>query len=417
MKMEGDSMGRDPRIYSFDLGIGSIGECVREGSTIKHLNALLLPPEFASTTARSQRWRMIRGRMAHRAREEWWRKIAKEAGIEVLESRQPGADFRLLKEFPSKGEDEICTSSLLRIALLQGQPLKSWQIYKAIWSAIQHRGYDPDPAWKRKAKGKTPEDSETIDTSRDTKDNDDEKENIESIGEYETFLKNNLPEQYRYPCYYDALKVGIWSPNSPKDLSKKIGAHLTPCRGRTAPRSLVEKELRLLLTNASKQFPYLSDKIDYVLFGEPGKAYASITDPAWRHIRGRSEEWHGVLGQKVPRFDNRIIAKCRLIPRMNTCKTDDFLAREVVFLSNLKNVRYVALQTGSEEALTAQQIQELFETHRKRLITTRSPNIITPTKWKQWLAGQKGIPSPAHLSIVMPRIGGRSRFSRPALRS
>lgn len=76
-------------IFAFDLGTGSIGECVRQGKAVKHLSSLILPQDFASTKDAASRRRMIRTRIAHKSREKWWKEQASAAGIEVLSSEQP----------------------------------------------------------------------------------------------------------------------------------------------------------------------------------------------------------------------------------------------------------------------------------------------------------------------------------------
>ena len=190
-------MSDNDLIFSFDIGTGSIGECVRQGSEIKHLESLLIPSEYASTKDATKKRHQIRTREAHKAREDWWRKQAKEAGIEVLESRQPTKenpnikpDERLLREFPKDGDNTIYTSCLLRIALLQGKKLDGWQIYKAVWSAIQHRGYDKNLPWITRIKRNIEEENED-DSGAKNESTMDEKENIEGVGNYYKYLKDN----------------------------------------------------------------------------------------------------------------------------------------------------------------------------------------------------------------------------------
>jgi CRISPR-associated endonuclease Csn1 len=75
----------------------------------------------------------------------------RKAGIEVLHGRnydeagnwKPGepADERLEREFARAGDPTCYTSCLLRIKLLRGEKLEPWQVYKALHSAIQKRGY------------------------------------------------------------------------------------------------------------------------------------------------------------------------------------------------------------------------------------------------------------------------------------
>lgn len=65
------------KIFSFDLGSGSIGECVREDDKILHLDAFLIDNEFASLTEVRKLRRAFRTRLAHKARENWWRFLLK----------------------------------------------------------------------------------------------------------------------------------------------------------------------------------------------------------------------------------------------------------------------------------------------------------------------------------------------------
>ncbi|MHB2026685.1 MAG: type II CRISPR RNA-guided endonuclease Cas9d [Elusimicrobiota bacterium] len=419
-------MKKDKCVFAFDLGTGSVGEAVRIGSEIKHIDSLLLPSDFASTKKEAIRRRQYRTRLAHKARENWWQEQARIAGLEVLESRQPSKgnpaitpEPRLLREFPEEGDTTIYTSCLLRIALLQGVKLESWQVYKAIRSAIQHRGYDPELPWKRQAKRNVDEDESGTQTGTDAADEkNDEAENKSGVERYELYLKTNFEKNpnYHYPCYYEAHRMGIWDSQRPAELNGKIGYNPAPARnkdGRTeiavAPRRLVEKEIRDLLTQAAQFYPKLSGKTEYILYGPSEKAYASYVDKRFVQHRGKKWEWQGLLGQKIPRFDNRIIAKCALIPRLNVCKADDKLNQDVTFLMKLKNMRYFQTPGYQECPLDAKNIQEIYELFK----TTKR---ITKSKWKKYVKEHlNGIPNPTQIEVEAPKIGGRSRFCRPTL--
>ncbi|MDR0952966.1 MAG: hypothetical protein LBM71_02090, partial [Elusimicrobiota bacterium] len=317
------------KIFSFDLGSGSIGECVRENDKILHLESLLIDSTFASTKEQAGIRRAYRTRLAHKAREEWWAKCAKEAGIEVLKSApQEEADIRLLREFPAKGDDTIYTSCLLRIALLQGKDLEGWQIYKAIRSAIQHRGYDDKLPWesgvlselrKKPKEDLAPEEKKRLEEA--------ELDNKNTNAYTEELKKLITDENLHYPCYYEALKLGLWNPQKPKELKNTLSCNPLSARNKEgsktliAPRELVIKEVKELLIQAVKQCPKLGNVDDIMFPG--GKAYSAFKDKENKKYRGRAWEWQGILGQKTPRFDNRIISKCRLIPRLNVCKAED----------------------------------------------------------------------------------------------
>jgi hypothetical protein len=105
-------MNEEPLVWAFDLGKGSIGEAVRQGSNFLHKAALLIPADFAETKTAATRRRMWRTRQAHKAREEWLNGVMREAEIEVLHGRnydkagnwKPGepADERLEREFAKR---------------------------------------------------------------------------------------------------------------------------------------------------------------------------------------------------------------------------------------------------------------------------------------------------------------------------
>lgn len=71
----------------------------------------------------------------------FFEKLWQSCNLPILEKD----DKRFTIEFTK--DDNICNSTLLRIALLQNRPLEQWQIYKVLHSAIQRRGYDPNIIW------------------------------------------------------------------------------------------------------------------------------------------------------------------------------------------------------------------------------------------------------------------------------
>lgn len=459
-------------IFAFDLGSASIGECVRQGSEIKHIDTLLMPGDFASIKEQATRRRQWRTRLAHKARENWWRIQAQRAGIEVLHSQRPTKensnvkpDPRLLKEFPNKNDGgTIYTSCLLRIALLQGRKLKGWQVYKAVRNALQHRGYDNNIPWKRGY-------SANAEDEKSKKQKDDEAKNVEAVNRYQRFLDEKLDKKYHYPCYFEAYRMGIWDPKDPENLSN-IKGYRPPARNKdteketyVVARHLVEQELKELIKQASKQFDELRGKEHEIIYG-PGKMqYATYIEcekcqnhkngkcaddkkaecSKNRKFRGEEWLWHWVnmpeyenkklttqektklsqtpllslVGQKIPRFENRAINKCALMPRFNVCKAEDMLNREIVFLLKLKNMRYM-YGDNANCALTPQQIQFLFEKYKSRLEeTNKSGKLLMTIKGNEWKKYVKedlnALINPVHNKIEPPDKSGRSRFCRPAM--
>jgi 5-methylcytosine-specific restriction endonuclease McrA len=192
-------------VWAFDLGKGSIGEAVRQGTKFLHKASLLIPAELARrgpakiSGTPANRHRALKTREAHYEREHWLERVWRAAKVTSLltplrprevwenpethkwELKHP-ADYQLEREFaPAEfrrnsktGEKEkivypngraqndgapastsedfnLCyTSCLLRIKLLNGDSnLKAWQIYKALRAAIQCRGYGIVP-WATK---------------------------------------------------------------------------------------------------------------------------------------------------------------------------------------------------------------------------------------------------------------------------
>lgn len=412
-------------IWAFDLGKGSIGEAVWnvDEKRFEHVASLLIPAEFASTKEAASRRRMMRTRQAHKAREAWLDEVWKGAGLEPLVGRRVGkvdgkwrlvreGDERLEREFPAKGDTTCYTSCLLRIKLLRGEKLEPWQIYKALHSAIQKRGYDPDIAWKTR---------ESRRTRKEDKD-DDEAGTLERMRAYERVLAEMSPDpEHHLPCYFDAWKMGLWDPKQPEELKDRIDHHAESTRNRILPRHLVVREIRLLVEAAGRLIPALEGKAWYVLYGPAGKAYASFYKDEREQFKlreGGESDWQGVLGQKIPRFDNRIIDTCALMPRFNVCKvrSDEqkaqgergTLPQEVTFLMKLKNMR---VQRGSQnpDGLTAAEIVEVFEGYKEKGWK------LTETQWRKFCAGIGAVPVPPVVEVDPPKAGGRSRFCRPAL--
>jgi CRISPR-associated endonuclease Csn1 len=415
-------------VYSFDLGSGSMGVCVRRGKDVLLLDSLLIDNEFGSVKETTLRRRQIRTRVAHKEREKWWDKQAKAAGIEVLSTAQPTKknpdlkpDKRMLIEFlPENSTDNtIYSSHLLRIALLQDAKLEGWQVYKAIRSAMQRRGYDANFLKENSASGNENEKEISID----------EKDNKEATSEYSNTLKQLFSNKdFHYPCYYEAYEQEIWDPNIPKDFRKRLSSNPNPSRNKEnkqkklfPSRELVAKELKALLVKASKFFPKLKGKEDFIIYGPAKKAYASFNDNKYAKYRGTAWDWQGLLGQKIPRFDNRIISKCRLIPRLNVCKANKPINKEVLFLLDLKNMRYSKKNITTMQ-LTPEQIKYIFkvyteysESEKAKVKINRNDNPLTKTFWKNYVKILGGVVNPGQQEIPKTKDVGRSNFCKPAL--
>ena len=239
-------------IFAFDMGLASLGEAVRKGDKIVHAASLEIDANVGATKTQSLRRRAYKGREAHKKREEWLEKIWLELKLPgLLRGRshqkketswevRPG-DEKLEREFAiqkdkkrketkaSKG-DMIYTSCLLRIMLLQNkEKLEPWQVYKALRSAIQRRGYDLHVPWAKREEAK-----------KKTKDKEDEKHYERQLSEFKKELQEmSSQEKHHYPCYYDAWRMGLWDPKS-DSITPIQDNTATRARGYTASRDYVE---------------------------------------------------------------------------------------------------------------------------------------------------------------------------------
>ena len=423
--------------FSFDLGMASLGVAVNENDEIIHADVLLMHLAAGSVRAQAGRRRMFRTREAHKTREaileSLWRSIGKEplqrkrftktknakGKREFIKTK---ADDRLEREFPAQGDDTVYTSCLLRIMLLEGQPMADWQIYKALHASIQRRGYDANVPWK------TGEAQPEKPAAKD--------ENPENqVDRFATELREMTPdERYHLPCYYDAWKMGLWDESAHEITAKRqydSGKPPETTRGYNASREIVTKEIIGLLNRATEQMPELKkhlaeDKLEQLLYGTQHNAIDKRYPSATRI--------DGLLGQKYPRFENRIVAKCALIPRLNVCKAEKPLAIEVGFLLRLVNWRYekedeqgnklVASLTGKELMNKFHECEDIWKKKAKQYIPKNDAEeyakcfrFIKSKKGKvpKMAESLGGIVKMGHEDIPASKHTGRSRFSQPAL--
>ncbi len=492
-------------IWSFDIGTGSLGYAVRGAKgdpfEFNKVDSLLIPDEFAKTKSAAERRRAYRTRLAHKKREEWLRKVFQEAGLEVLNGAEiigsegkeklKSGDERLEREFPAKDDDTAYCGALLQMMLLQGEKLEEWQLYKAFHSAIQKRGFDKYIPWKNVAK--------TADRSgeKSEEENGEFTETAERATCIQKEIKNiSKDANHHHPCYWEAYRMGLWDPKLPDTYKVRIdhnakSTHVGETKDPIAreklnnekkkgkakediewlpptmavyPRHMIEKQLRCMFKQAEKQYPALTGKEDYLLYGPAGEAYASYraeceTPELYEKVggrkkllRGKETDWQGILAQKIPTFDNRSPNKCALIPRLNVCRAtpkvkngdivgDSLLPAQVTFLMKLKNFRFIVGE--DKKAFTCEQLKEIFDecmqdvnnklkeifdecmqdvNNKKqdtseRKITNKLK--LTEKKLAKYICrygGDSAHAAPENNKVDAPKFSGRARFSRPALK-
>ena len=416
--------------------------------------------QWLNEVMRAARIEILKGRQVGKVDGKW---IETAKGDYRLEREFPPREFQKNKDgklepviypdgkakdgAPAKTEEDFSTcynSALLRIKLLCGDPdLKEWQIFKAFHSAIQKRGYGKVPWAAREAAryGMTPEELEKKEKADLEKKDPAYKQAVEAWPKFKQdvqklklpFLEKiqptaaqrkerKLPDDYYFvpPCCYDAAKMGLWNPKQPDNFQERTTCLAQSTRGVRFDRNDVEEEIRALINGAAQHYQKLKNKADYLLYGPAQESYASYK-PELREIfklrEGGATDWQGVVGQKIPRFENRIIAKCALIPRLNVCKLREgeknqpheksLVAVEVAFLMKLKNLR--VQRPGGNGWLSAGEIRDILENPK------RKDWKFTEAALRKFCDTIGARPLPGHEEVKSPRFSGRSRFCRPAL--
>jgi len=401
------------KIFAFDLGKASLGICVRTDTEILELQSIQIPVKYAMTSDFRERRRAYRTRQAHKKREQWLIQGWKKANLVPLGSTDP----RMQREFPSPDDDTIYNSALLRVALIQGRPLKEWQIFKALWSAIQLRGYDVNLPWAHSVDQITEE----------------EQENRTSAELYTERLHEAISPhfEYDYPCFLAASLMRLWSAEQPEVLRLRVDHTASKVRrkpgtlsmmdaGNVAPRALVEKEIRALLTAAQKQLPQLQQiNMETWLYGPAGEPYASYRINKFKHHRGKEWDSQGLLSQKIPRFDNRLMGACQLLPQRNACKAQDPLNQMFTLLIQLKNLRFSIGNGAPTESLCPEQLQQVYQQLSLKLAepkTRQLGQLAIKTALRKVLALTKKQSIQLNVKKIEMNSSGQARFSKPALK-
>jgi CRISPR-associated endonuclease Csn1 len=376
------------RILALDLGIGSYGIALQERRgegknrefAFPIVRSCTLPGDWAELKEERTRRRMWRTRLAHIERESWLRQVFERCGLGdavlwgrrlkkvAMEESGPGGvkvwkkrwmldaenppDYRLEREFPpqpgqksrdgapsdEKGSRTIYSGAALRCLLLlgeqaqveaQGCPLEPWQIFKALHSAIQKRGYDAAVPWartptvksvlsadgvsKKARKGKKTEtetdavtDSELVLSEAEVKEKKEEQASLERALTMKGIVEGLSPDaRFQHPCFWEAYRMGLWDAAEPDVFQSRQTHDARSCKWADQedpankfknanerdpyarlpaifPRQMVEAELIALCEAAARQLPGLSVSAYEIAYGPTGMAYPNIPrrDPA-----------------------------------------------------------------------------------------------------------------------------------------
>jgi CRISPR-associated endonuclease Csn1 len=428
-------------VFSYDLGKESIGYCVRDGYTVQEMGIDLVDSNHASITDRglSGRRRAIRTRLAHKMRETWFRWFwTEKLGLADLPAEDNRWSKEFSRDGILYNGASIRVAILRGVKNPNGRALEDWQLFKGVWSLIQRRGYG-NVSWSNQEHQENLDPVEALgqqikelnillkkeELSQEEKEDikllkKDLKETSDSLQDYIDYI-GQLEPQYRYPCYVETRLLGLWHEDNPKDeplafvLGKQNECHKVRKGGFVAPRAYVKSELKQLLEVlkhlrcdneqlqliSAEHLAYGSSGIEDVAGGR--KKVDKNYDPRlaeriqkWIKCRGSNRpspfgqklyitkdnkpfpfEWEGVLSQKVPRFDNRILSKCVLFPSYSVARNKiqegenwyDVPIHQAKALMFLKNIRFMQEVIGDEQqkhfhtrGLTADELKTTWET-------------------------------------------------------
>ena len=122
-------------IWGFDLGKKSIGACSRNGQNIEFLQSYTFDLEYADPKVwRPARKTAKRTKFSHKKREENLNKCWTELGWTI----------------PDTQNQTLLAGLIARLEILHNNIVSTDQLYLALHSVIQHRGYDDNLPWLRK---------------------------------------------------------------------------------------------------------------------------------------------------------------------------------------------------------------------------------------------------------------------------
>ena len=263
---------------------------------------------------------MKRTREAHKAREAWLNEVWQTAGLDPLTGRtvkfvngkwqraeetesQKINSLQLQREFPPKGDSTCYNSAILRIKLLSGEKLEPWQIYKALRSSIQKRGYGQVP-WANRELGKKEISLEQAEKELKKQDEELAKKDPAYRHTLEAWpaFKKSVSDDFHFSCYYDAMQMGLWHPSAPKVLGERITCNAASTRNIRFDRIDIEREVYALASSAVAQLPQLASLFKRVK--ESGWIVCDVVSAKQKSFRVFAEDFgeffvHGPAGAKT----------------------------------------------------------------------------------------------------------------------
>jgi 5-methylcytosine-specific restriction endonuclease McrA len=250
-------------VFGFDVGTGSIGYAVRQGSEFKDVGVLICDSEGSDLSGRRSLRRQRRTLRSKKYRRQW---LAKE----------------LIKLGLLKPENPPNDPISLRLRALNGDKLTPGELHAALTHLFKRRGYSKVP-WANVEKPA----KENAKPKKDDKEGEIKKA-VESIRKEMDEMK------CEFPCQLLDVRRKEIGVSPAKDWARKI----------YWPRELLQKEFEAITKAQKNNFQKLAEKTDWLLYGDsqPKKKGEETYHVFFKTTEARNP---GVLGLRWPRFDNR----------------------------------------------------------------------------------------------------------------
>jgi hypothetical protein len=363
---------RSGRVFGFDVGTGSIGYAVREGSKFLDVGVLICPEETGDLSTRRALRRQRRTLRSRKYRRRWFARELEKLGLPR----------------PQQPPDDPIT---LRLRALNGEAVEPDQLHAALAHLFKRRGYTKVP-W---ASDEAPREGKPGARRAE------EGEIKKAVAD----IRRKVSESgLQYPCQFLAKR------------RQEVGKSPTDKWARKLywPREMLRDEFDAILKAQEKRFPKLAAKAEWLLFGDTREVKGCRV-----FFNATDSRNPGILGLRWPRFDNRGPGLDSFQPvdeqgrRRHVVRKNKEAFRKAQWELALMNFR--VLDAGTRQTRDARTCFPLFvenlrnEWSKKGKVTAaRLKKLAEPFKDNFLLIeGQKPL---------MPEAGtGRARYSSPTL--
>jgi len=349
-------------VFGFDVGTGSIGYAVREGSDFKDVGVLICP-EDTSKLDKRRGSRSQRRRLRNRSRVRDWLAKQLEEKFE-LSSPWIKTDNGQIILKPGLNYARISNPVLLRCEALEGRLEKPEELHAAIVHLWKRRGKTEVP-WKQgEVKQETP---------------DQKKEKLQIAAKLDALAKemaagDGTSEAFEHPCQLllHRQKFGIKQRDEvwPRDEFQNPSFNL-----KNEFLAIIKMAAGLKNETGGQRFPKFSEvNADWILYGDSHKV---VNKGQERHVYFKTTECEnpGVLGLRWPRFDNRNPGLDLLKPLdeldrpLHVVRRSKQVFRETQFEQALFNFRVIDKASGKKvlpDIASLNRLRQIYELAKRK---------------------------------------------------